>query len=121
MNSPLSKDQIIDQHVLTFDPSDKANGSLYVGEPLDGSSGLHLQTELAALRAAGLWSAEPEKQVPEAHRAAYKEQLQLVGSVAYQSDGGSFIIARFDHPKFPSDAARWAAWQQHFDSRFTRR
>lgn len=121
MNSPLSKEQIIDQHVLTFDPADKANGSLYVGEPLDGASGLHLQTELAALRAAGLWSAEPEKQVPDAHKGAYKEQMVLVDVVSYGAEGGSFLIARFDHPKFPSDAARWAAWQQHFDARFTRR
>jgi len=117
---PLTKELIIDRHVLTFDPSDKRNGSLYIGEPLDGDSGLHLATALAELRAAGLWSNEPEKQVPDAHRAAYREQLALVAAVAYQSTGGSFLIARFDHPKFPSDAARWDAWLAFFDARFTR-
>lgn len=117
---PLTKEFIIDHHVLTFDPADKRNGSLYVGEPLQRDSGLHLATVLAEMRAAGLWSAEPEKQVPDAHRAAYREQLALVAAQAYRGAVGEFLIARFDHPKFPSDAARWAEWLAFFDARFTR-
>ncbi len=120
MTTTLTKEQIIDHYVLTFDPSDKRNGSLYIGEPLDGDSGLHLATTLAELRAAGLWSADPEKQVPEAHRAAYREQLIFVAATEYKNAGGSFLIARFDHPKFPSDAARWNEWQAFFDARFAR-
>lgn len=115
-----TKERIIDHHVLTFDPTDKRNGSLYIGEPLDGDSGLHLATVLDDLRAAGLWSKEPEKQVPDAHRATYREQLILVEAVTYRSAGGNFLIARFDHPKFPSDAARWAQWVAYFDARYTR-
>lgn len=119
-NAPLTKEHIIDHHVLTFDPSDKRNGSLYIGEPLEGDSGLHLATVLADLRAAGLWSDQPEKQVPDAQRAAYREQLTLVEAVAYRSPGGKFLVARFDHSKFPSDAARWVEWLNHFDTHFTR-
>jgi hypothetical protein len=117
---PLTKEQIIDRHVLTFDPADKRNGSLYIGEPLEEDSGLHLATVLSGLRAAGIWSAEPEKQVPDAHRAAYREQLALVDAVAYSGAAGTFLIARFDHPKFPSDEARWIEWVQYFDKNFTR-
>lgn len=115
----LTKESIIDRHVLTFDATDKRNGSLYIGEPLDGDSGLHLASVLAELRASGLWSQEQEKQVPDAHRAAYREQLTLVDAVAYHSAGGEFLIARFDHPKFPSDAARWAEWIAYFDARYS--
>ncbi|MGD9602241.1 MAG: hypothetical protein AB7O21_09930 [Gammaproteobacteria bacterium] len=116
----VSKEAIIDRHVLTFDPGDKRNGSLYIGEPLESDSGLHLGTVLGELRAAGLWSPEPEKQVPDAHRAAYREQLSLVAAQTYRSDGGGFLIARFDHPKFPSDASRWDEWLAWFDARYTR-
>jgi hypothetical protein len=116
----LTKEHIIDRHVLTFDPADKRNGSLYIGEPLDGDSGLHLTTLLGELRAAGLWSHEPEKQVPDAHRAAYREQLSLVAVQGYRSSGGDFLIARFDHPKFPSDAERWGEWLAYFDACYTR-
>jgi hypothetical protein len=120
MTTTLTKEHIIDRHVLTFDANDKRNGSLYIGEPLDGESGLHLATTLADLRAAGLWSSEPEKQVPDAQRAAYREQLTFVAATVYKNAGGSFLIARFDHPKFPSDAARWGEWQAFFDARFAR-
>jgi len=118
--SPLTKEAIIDRHVLTFDPADPRNGSLYIGEPLDADSGLHLATVLTELRAAGLWSAAPEKQVPDAQRAAYREQLSLVAAQRYRNNGGEFLIARFDHPKFPSDAGRWEEWLAYFDARHAR-
>jgi hypothetical protein len=120
MPPALTKERIIDRHVLTFDPTDKRNGSLYIGEPLDGESGLHLGTVLGELRENGLWSNQPEKQVPDAHRAAYREQLTLVEAIPYRSPGGEFLIARFDHPKFPSDETRWIEWVQFFDLRYTR-
>ena len=121
MTTPtMTKEHIIERHVLTFDAADKRNGSLYIGEPLDGDSGLHLATVLSELRAAGIWSAEPEKQVPEAHRAAYREQLTLVEAVTFRNAAGEFLIARFDHPKFPSDAARWAEWVAYFDTHHSR-
>jgi len=115
MASVLTPDTLIDAHRLVFDPADKANGSLYLAVPLAAPAALDVAATLTALRAAGLWSAEPEKEVPDAHRAAYKAQLVLVEAVAYRGHGQDFAIARFDHPKFPSDAVRWAAWKTHFD------
>lgn len=109
----LDKASIIDQHDLTFDPGDKRNGSLYLGVARDGSSTLDVALTLGALRAAGLWSDSDAKTVPDEHRQAYKDQLTLVDSARFGGPQG-FIIARFDHPKFPSDAARWDAWRSFF-------
>ena len=109
----LDKTSIIDQHDLSFDPGDKRNGSLYIGVAQEGSSTLDLPATLAALRAAGLWSATDAKTVPDEHRQAYKDQLALVDSARFGGPQG-FIIARFDHPKFPSDAERWDAWRAFF-------
>ena len=109
----LDKASIIDQHDLTFDPGDKRNGSLYLGVARDGSSALDVTATLGALRAAGLWSETEAKTVPDEHRQAYKDQLLLVDSASFGGATG-FIIARFDHPKFPSDAERWNAWRTFF-------
>ena len=109
----LDKASIIDQHDLTFDPGDKRNGSLYLGVARAGGSTLDLAATLAALRAAGLWSDTEPKTVPDEHRQAYKDQLALVDSARFGGAQG-FIIARFDHPKFPSDAERWNAWRTFF-------
>jgi len=119
-NAALTKEQIIDHYVLTFDPDDKKNGSLYIGEPLNAESGIHLASALGELRSARVWSNAPEKQVPEAHRAVYREQLTLVEAIAYRNASGEFIIARFDHSKFPSDEGRWLEWQNYFDGRYAR-
>ena len=118
--APLTKEAIIDDHELSFDPGDPQNGSLYLCEARNGGSGLDRAAVLAKLRAAGLWSAEPEKQVPDAHRQAYKDQMQFVEATVYRTASGAFLIARFDHPKYPSSAARWQAWQAFFDREFTR-
>jgi len=109
----LSNAQIIDGHDLTFDPGDKRNGSLYLGTARDGSSSLDVAATLGALRAAGLWSGTEAKTVPDEHRQAYKDQLVLVDCASFGGASG-FIIARFDHPKFPSDAERWDAWRAFF-------
>ncbi|MSQ68934.1 MAG: hypothetical protein EXR83_12240 [Gammaproteobacteria bacterium] len=108
--------QIIDDFDLTFDPGDPRNGSLYVGTARAGGSTLDLAATLAALRAAALWSPEPTKTIPDAHRPAYKEQLVLV-DVAEFGGATGFIIVRCDHPKFPSDGERWAAWRAFFTHR----
>ena len=44
---------------------------------------------------------------------AYKEQLALL-EVAEFGGAEGFIIVRCDHPKFPSDGERWAAWRAFF-------
>jgi hypothetical protein len=105
--------QIIDDFDLTFDPADPRNGSLYLGTARAGGSTLDLPATLSALRAAALWSPEPSKTIPDAHRAAYKEQLALL-EVAEFGGAEGFIIVRCDHPKFPSDGERWAAWRAFF-------
>lgn len=115
-----SKAHVIDDHHLTFDSGDKRNGSLYIGTPLTGPAPLDLQVLLAALREAGLWSEVEPKQVADNQRQAYKDQLQLVDAKRYQTAQGSFMISRFDHPKFPSDEGRWIEWENFFDSRYKR-
>lgn len=120
MTSVLTPDTLIDGYRLIFDPADKANGSLYLAVPLTAPQTLDVAAALKALRDAGLWSAEAEKEVPDAHRAAYKAQLVLVEAVAYRGHSEDFAIARFDHPKFPSDPVRWDAWKTHFDQHHAR-
>ena len=117
--STISKEQIIDGFDLTFDPGDTRNGSLYLCEK-QGDSGHFVTSEvLNKMRQAGIWSDSEGKQVPDEHRSAYKDQLQLLEVVEYSSDAGHFLIARFDHPKFPSEAERFNDWKQFFDARAT--
>jgi hypothetical protein len=101
--------EIVYQHELYFDPSDARNGSLYLcaapGAPLDTVAPL-----IDALRSAGLWSDEPCKSVPETHKKAYAEQMRFVACAQFSHAGADYLAARYDHPKFPSDAARWAEW-----------
>lgn len=115
MSNTLTKESIIDEHVLAFDPGDKRNGSLYLGSPAAG--GFDVAAAIDALRGAGLWSAGASKTVADDQKQAYKDQLQFVEAVVY--DAG-FLLARFDHPKFPSDAARWREWLAFFDARHAR-
>jgi len=98
---------IVDQYDLRFDAGDKRNGSLYVCTPRGGPAPTGV---LAALRAAGLWSEEPEKSVADEQRQAYRDGLRFVAATAYRDGAGHVLLARFDHPKFPSDGARWDAW-----------
>jgi hypothetical protein len=108
----LDAHSIVDHYDLRFDAADKLNGSLYLctprGTPAPAAA-------LAALRAAGLWSSEPEKCVPDEQRQAYKDGLQFVAAAAYRDGEGHILLARFDHPKFPSDGGRFAAWRALFD------
>lgn len=108
---------IVDNYDLRFDAGDPANGSLYL------CSRRHAQapvSELAQLRAAGLWSAETEKCVTDDQRQAYKDGLVFVAAAAYRTGADPIVLARFDHPKYPSDATRWAAWLAHFDAAYER-
>ena len=109
----LDAHSIVDHYDLRFDPADKANGSLYLCTPRGAPAPA---AALAALRAAGLWSSEPEKSVPDEQRQAYKDGLEFVAAAAYRAGDDHILLARFDHPKFPSDAARFAAWQALFDA-----
>lgn len=102
---------LIHQHDLYFDGSDKANGSLYLCAPL-GADAAPVEAAIARLRAAGLWSADAHKQVPETAKPAYAEQMQFIGVFGFDSAGTALQAARYDHPKFPSSAERFAAWQR---------
>jgi hypothetical protein len=122
MNQNLSKESIIDQHNLTFDAGDKANGSLYIAEPLDQSSpSKSLSAIIEKMQSVGLWSSEAVKVVPDEHRSAYKEQLELLEYVTYRdAQNGVFMITRFEHPKFPSSDERWSQWQTFLDEQYKR-
>ena len=114
----LTKEQIIDNYQLTFDPGDKLNGSLYIGYTAANKE--EIKTLIDGLRQQNLWSAEEFKQVPIEHKPAYKDQLAFVESVSYTIHQHHWLIARFDHEKYPSDEGRWQAWKQFFDANFER-
>jgi len=103
--------QLIHDNDLYFDGGDPANGSLYLCA-VPGTPQAQVETVIDVLRGAGLWSASPVKQVPEAQKDAYAEQMQFVGSFSFIHGTVALTAARFDHPKYPSNAERWEAWQK---------
>lgn len=103
---------LIRETALTFDTGDKLNGSLYVCDPADGGRAASVDAAIGRLRAAGLWSDQPSRQVQADQKAAYEAQLRYVESWEFVVNGVELVIARYDHPKFPSSAARFAAWKQ---------
>ncbi len=114
----MTKEDIIDRCELTFDPGDPENGSLYLCQNLDQADPDTRDRLVAELRADGMWSDAAPKQVPDEHRAAYREQLEFVAATRYDVAGQAITLARFDHPKFPSSAARFAAWNAAFENRY---
>ena len=116
----MDKSTIINQHVMTFDPADKNNGSLYLCVDPSIVPGTNVTLVIDKLRAAGCWSDEPPKQVPDEHRQAYEEQLQLVEVVGFRDADSPFLAARFNHEKFPSDDARWQAWLTTLEQNYRR-
>lgn len=107
-----SSASIVDHHDLRFDAADPLNGSLYL---CTARGGKPPENCLSALRAAGLWSAESEKSVADDQREAYKAGLKFVDAVGYSTADGDIVLARFDHPKYPSSSERWDAWLALFD------
>ena len=116
----MDKSTIIDRYRLSFDGGDPLNGSLYIGDDLAQQPGVNVELLIDELRAAGLWSDDAAKFVPDEHREAYKAQLALQEVVEYRDADAQFFIVRFDHEKYPSSDERWRAWVTHFDSRFRR-
>lgn len=110
---------IVDNYQLAFDAGDTLNGSLYLGT-LRGTTANHAENWIVPLRAGGLWSDTPHKSVPDEQRQAYKEGLIFVAAIAYCAGAEHIVIARFDHPKFPSDTKRWEAWVDFLDARHER-
>jgi hypothetical protein len=101
--------EIVYQYELYFDPADKRNGSLYLCAA-PGTPATAVEARIAALRAAGLWSAEPHKTVPAEHKKNYAEQMRFKACAQFDDGAAPLLAARYDHPKFPSDAARWSEW-----------
>jgi len=122
MNTPnapsaYSTASLVDDYDLTFDGGDKLNGSLYLCTPRGTAAPDNV---IGGLRAGGLWSNQAWKQVGDEQRQAYKDGLVFVAAIAYRTASGQLVIARFDHPRFPSDSRRWEAWVDHFDARYER-
>ncbi len=107
----MTKEELIDSHELYFDAAEPRNASLYLCLPSGEDSAVLARQLIASLCAAGLWSAAPAKQVADEQRDAYKAGLELLELTRFVYKGQSLHIARCDHPKFPSDADRWAEWQ----------
>ncbi|MBP6381411.1 MAG: hypothetical protein KA321_01895 [Pseudomonadales bacterium] len=116
----LSTSAIVDGFEWCFDAGDRANGSLYLAVPRGAGQAVLAEAVAGRLRAAGLWSDAPEKWVAEEQRVSYGEQLALVAARRYRHQGTELLAARFDHPKFPSDAMRWAAWLDVLDAELVR-
>jgi hypothetical protein len=99
---------LVDGTRMFFDAADKRNGSLYVCDVGGGLAGSAL---IGSLREAGLWSAAEPKVIADEQKAAYKAGLQFVEACEYTIAGKRAVLLRCDHPKFPSDAARFGEWQ----------
>lgn len=96
---------------LTFDPGDKANGSLYLCDPSGGRQSQAIERAIAMLRERALWSAQDPKQVRDDQRQAYEEQLVFVEALEVVVGGARIVITRCNHPKFPSSAERFSGWK----------
>lgn len=118
MKAPQTTASIIDGYDLYFDGGDGLNGSLYICVPREAAAP---DAAVAKLRDAALWSDTPTKSVADDQRQAYKDGLAFVSAVTFiAKDGGELVAARFDHPKFPSDAERWKAWLTALDQEYRR-
>jgi len=100
---------IVHRYELYFDPADPLNASLYLGCGI-GADDAAVKAAIDKLRAAGLWSAQPAKQVADGQRSAYAEQMRFIACVELQKDEGVLLLARYTHPKFASDETRWKKW-----------
>lgn len=103
---------LIRQTALSFDPGDKLNGSLYLCDPAGGAGAAQVDAAIERLRAVGLWSGQPVRQVQDDQRAAYEAQLLFVEACEFAAGDAKLVIARFDHTKFPSSAPRFAEWKR---------
>lgn len=95
-------------HHAWFDPETQDNASLYLFSGCAGDT--DIDTCIARLVAAGLWSAGAVKKVRDDQRAMYAQQLEPLERVAVR--GTQVSAGRFNHPKYPSSATQWQAWVQ---------
>ena len=110
VNSDTLGRELIAQNRLWFDSGDPANGSLYICiADCDVAYDLALNV-VAVLRQGGGWSDAAPAEVKAEQKALYAEQLEFVSALNLTLEGSPFVIARYDHPKFPSSAARFELW-----------
>ena len=111
---------LFDGDVVWFDAGDRANGSLYIHVP--NASDAAVDAVVDALRSAGLWSTSPPKAVADKDRDSYRRELEFCEAAGYLADSGYFVVSRFNHPAFPSEPTRYAAWLEVLDGdeRFSR-
>lgn len=100
---------IVHRYELFFDAGDSLNASLYLCTGI-GASDDAVNAAIDRLRQAGLWSAQPAKQVADAQRSAYAEQMQFIACVELQVAEGVLLAARYTHPRFASSDDRWQQW-----------
>lgn len=101
---------IIMEWQLVFDRGDPLNGSLYICRRPAEESDAALAVAVDRLREAGLWSDEMPREVLDSQKAVYCEQLSFLEAATASVDGAVLLLARYDHPRFPSDADRYRAW-----------
>jgi hypothetical protein len=106
---------IVYHNDLYFDAGDASNASLYLCAP-SGTSTDVVESIIESLRAVSLWSQQPYKVVPESHKKDYATQMRFIACAQFRSRSIDLLIARYDHSKFPSDAARWSAWLVAIDT-----
>jgi hypothetical protein len=107
---------IMDKYALWFDTGDSLNGSLYLG----ASDSSVLGSVLLMFRGSNLWSEDTEKQIQTDQKEVYKAELTYVASAEYQITNGEFLLARFDHSKYPSSPERWDSWLSACDAIYNR-
>jgi len=112
----LSIECLVDGFELCFDPVEPRNGSLYVVLPRDGGHETVAAVTIERLRAAALWSGAAPKWVTEPQRPAYRAQLALLEAARCRQNGVELLLARCEHPKFPSDGTRWQQWLAALDA-----
>ncbi len=102
---------ILEQYRVFFDPAGGPNGSLYLCLPRDPESAKLAGYFAKQLRNQSLWSDQDAKAIADEQIPAYASQLELleVSAVPWLQRG--CLLLRCEHPKFPSDDNRWAAWK----------
>jgi hypothetical protein len=97
----VDNETIFEPHHVIFDKGDQCNGCLYL------------------CLTCGLWSAQTASHVEEQQKQAYISQLRFQSYRSFAPVGiERFTVARFEHLKYPSDAARWEAWLTCLDTEF---
>lgn len=103
------KHSLINETLMTFDPGDPANGSLYLCDLSRGSEPDKIAHAIRLLKSSKLWSDVSPKQVEEAQKPLYAAQLEMKDIYVVPASG--LILARFDHPRFPSNPNRFEQWK----------